>query len=1013
MAITRMMLWAMLIIVSGPLIGSAAGEVKPKAKIFEALYSGTGSWDADSLGNHRAVLRVTQPAAAVFARIPWRRRDHEPEKKNALVVDATTGARIRNVHWLTVNREFSDVVFQPRTVPGEYYVYYMPSRMKGSRNYPKGYYLPWESTADSAWLVNQSLQHWFHSSPPSLPAAEFVQMQSIDRFNSYFPMEFIAAAAEVRQMMADRPGDQYLLFPEARENPIRMTTDLPYKWILEGPGKPVTGSADRGEFFAFQIGLFAARTAIRNVNVTISDLRSRSGRVISSSGFMSFNTGGVDWSGKPFRKVCAVEQGKIQPLWMGVQVPPDATPGRYDATIIVAPEGLRPSGLNVVLNVTNDAVRDHGDGDPSRLTRLRWLNSQIAADDGIVPPFSPVIRRGNVVSILGRNLVLSRSGFPMSIASSFTPEVTHLGNERREMLAGPIRLVIEREQGGPIHLRSAPVAFVRETEGLVSWSGRSTAGVFDVAVDGAMEFDGFVDFRVTLTARDEASLHDIRLEIPLEKSVARYMMGMGVKGGERPERFSWAWDVRKNQDAVWVGDVNAGLQLSFRDENYVRPLNTNFYLSRPLNMPPSWSNGGRGGFRFDAGDSGKVILQSFSGPRKVAPGEKLHFNWSMLLTPFKCVDTDNHWRTRYYHKYVPVEEIRRSGANTINVHHATEANPYINYPFLRPEAMKHYVDSAHARALKVKIYYTVRELSSRAPELFALRSLGDEVLAFGPGGGFPWLQEHLDSNYIAAWFVPELQDAAVINSGVSRWHNYYVEGLNWLAKNVGIDGLYIDDVAFDRTTMKRVRRVLDRNRPGALIDLHSANQFNPRDGFANSANLYLEHFPYLDRIWFGEYFDYNAPPDYWLIEMSGIPFGTMGEMLENGGNPWRGMVYGMTNRLPWAGDPTPLWKVWDQFGMDGSQMVGYWSPRCPVKTGNPKVLSTAYLKSGSALISLASWDPDTVGCVLTLDWKVLGLDSSKASIRAPAIKDFQDARSFTPGEKIPVAPGKGWLLILN
>jgi hypothetical protein len=87
------------------------------------------------------------------------------------------------------------------------------------------------------------------------------------------------------------------------------------------------------------------------------------------------------------------------------------------------------------------------------------------------------------------------------------------------------------------------------------------------------------------------------------------------------------------------------------------------------------------------------------------------------------------------------------------------------------------------------IYYTVRELSNRAPELFALRSLGDEVFLPSPGGGFSWLQEHLGGNYIAGWLVPDLEDAAVVNSGVSRWHNYYVEGLNWLVKNAGIDGL--------------------------------------------------------------------------------------------------------------------------------------------------------------------------------------------------------------------------------
>ena len=64
--------------------------------------------------------------------------------------------------------------------------------------------------------------------------------------------------------------------------------------------------------------------------------------------------------------------------------------------------------------------------------------------------------------------------------------------------------------------------------------------------------------------------------------------------------------------------------------------------------------------------------------------------------------------------------------------------------------MKAYIDEAHSKGMKVKIYYTVRELSNRALEIFALRSLGDEILSYGPGGGFSWLQEHLVSDYIAA-----------------------------------------------------------------------------------------------------------------------------------------------------------------------------------------------------------------------------------------------------------------------
>ena len=143
-----------------------------------------------------------------------------------------------------------------------------------------------------------------------------------------------------------------------------------------------------------------------------------------------------------------------------------------------------------------------------------------------------------------------------------------------------------------------------------------------------------------------------------------------------------------------------------------------------------------------------------------------------------------------------------------------------------------------------------------------------------------------------------------------------------------------------------------------MIDLHSANQFNEKDGFANSANLYLEHFPYLDRLWFGEYFDYDMPPEFWIVEVSGIPYGLMGEMLWEGGNKWRGMIYGMTGRNPGYGvDNRPLWNFWDEVGLKGSEMIGYWVSDNPVKTGKERTLATVYRKMGQkAVISLATWE---------------------------------------------------------
>jgi hypothetical protein len=979
---------------------------------------GVGTWDAATLGNHRAVIRVEAKADAVLARIPWRRRDLNPQDKAVFVYDATTGNRILNVYRSDIGRESGVIVFQPQTVPGDYYVYYLPYKTEG-RNYPKVTYIAPEATADPGWLAANRLnpEAGTEDRAGRLPAARLVQFQSIDAFDSFYPMEVIATRAETDALLARHPNADYLTFPESREFPIRMTRDLPYRWIEAGARGEVRGRADRGEYFSFQVGVWAARKEIGDLAARFAGLRRKGGtEEIPASAFTCFNLEGVDWKGNDFRRTCAVPLGKVQALWMGVAVPADAVPGTYAGEVVIAPQGMAETGIPVELGVTDQVRADAGDDEPPRLSRLRWLNSRIALDDGIVKPYTPLTVADRTIGCLGREVRLSAAGLPESIRSYFAPEATELRAKATEVLTAPMAFIVETAQGRALRFKGDGVRITKRAEGAVAWEADSRSGDWTLSLKARMEFDGFVDVRADLIPGAAGEVRDIRLEIPVSPAVAKYMMGMGVKGGFRPARFEWRWDETKNQDSLWVGDVNAGLQCAFRDENYVRPLNTNFYLLKPLRLPPSWWNEGKGGFRFSPSRDGRTLLMTAtSGPRAVRTGEPLHFYFSLLLTPFKPVDARAQWMTRYYHAFKPLDEIQATGANTVNVHHATAINPYINYPFWRPAEMKAYIDDAHLRGMKVKIYDTVRELSNRAAELFALTSLGEEVLIGGPGGGFSWLQEHLEPDYIAGWFVPELQDAALITSGTSRWHNYYVEGLDWLVRNVGIDGLYIDDVAFDRTVMKRVRKVLERGRPGgALIDLHSANQYNPRDGFANSANLYLEHFPYLDRLWFGEYFDYDSPPDYWLVEISGIPFGLMGEMLEKGGNRWRGMLYGMTARLPWAGDPRPLWKFWDAFGIQDTRMIGYWSPDCPVRTGRPDILATAYVKKGATLVAVASWAKAPARFPLIIDWKALGLDPKRTRMEAPGISEFQKEKSLPPGDfTVVVEPGLGRLFVLS
>ena len=127
------------------------------------------------------------------------------------------------------------------------------------------------------------------------------------------------------------------------------------------------------------------------------------------------------------------------------------------------------------------------------------------------------------------------------------------------------------------------------------------------------------------------------------------------------------------------------------------------------------------------------------------------------------------------------------------------------------------------------------------------------------------------------------------------------------------------------------------------------------------------------------------------------------------------MVYGMTNRLGWSdkSDPKPIWKFWDEMGIKGTEMMGYWSSRCPGKTNNSKVLATVYQKKGLALVSIASWADTTVNIRLQVNWKQLGIDPAKATITAPAVNNFQPAKQFAADEEIPVEKNKGWLLVIK
>jgi hypothetical protein len=851
------------------------------------------------------------------------------------------------------------------------------------------------------------------------------------------PVNNLSTTAALEKYANLLKNQSFLVFPEIRENPIKWFDSIPEAKIKDAlqPADFVL-TALPGEFFVYQLGVWALKTDVENLQIKFTDLKGKNGKTVAAGRMTCFNKGGTDFRGNPFSKEINIPSGRVQALWMAMDLE-GIEKGDYTGSVSVLANGKKQT-VPLRLKVAGEVVSNHGYNEGSRLSRLNWLNSTVGIDEKITKGYLPVKIEGKKITILGRTLTIAENGLPSSVTSFFGPSNQSMVEKGEPIVSKPFRFVIEMVNGEIIRLSPGKLTFSQQTPSKVVWSVINTSKLCDLECTGQMEFDGFVDYRLKLTAKSPLKVKDIRLEIPVEKAKAAYMMGLGHEGGFLTPDAKWKWDVSKNQDMLWVGAVNGGLRIKWKAENYVRPLVNIYYEFGPLKLPPSWGNEGKGGVIVGQTNN-DVVINAYSGDREMKSGEHLNYDFELLITPFRLIDRQNKFNDRYYHgggtnTSVKIANAKKAGANIINIHHAEDIYPFINYPYLdaNVKELKQLVDNAHKENMRMKLYYTTRELTKNLPEFWAFNSLGGEVIFPGPGnasrtealhpkGPNEWLIKNMREKYIPAWYnlVKEGKfkgetDLSVITTPDSRLNNFYIAGLDWMVQNMGIDGVYIDDAALDRFTLRRARKVIDQYRPEGRMDLHSWNHFNKWAGFASCLNLYMDLLPYFDLVWIGEGRDYNRLPDHWLIEVSGIPFGLPGQMLEGGGNPWRGMVYGITNRAGWTKNiPDYLWKFFDEYRFSEREMIGYWDKNCPVTCSNPLVKASVYKNAGDVIIAVANWTEKDQDISMAIDWAKLGTDPKKSEISIPELKDFQAKQMTVSLDKITIPGEKGYLILLK
>lgn len=588
---------------------------------METIYrTAAKPWELNgNVGNHRLVVSISQPGEYVGIRVNWRRRDLHPERCGVLAYRLADNRAV-NVKAVTVSRRYGEFVLEAPEA-GEYALYYMPCKRLG----------------DSWWnpVIEYSKEafpscdpEWEQRIPADLPQGQVTAIESRTEFDSFYPMEIPAWPEEAEALLKQAGDVPFIVFPERREYPVRMLFELPYRWVEQGLRKAFSGTARPDEYYVFQLAVLARE----NLEEISLEYRCFSGDIPIDSGDVTcYNRDGVDWLGRPFTKTISCPKGRIQPLWFGLMLPGDRT-GELSFEIVLSAAG-HSEATAIRIRSEGEPIANHGDGELWRLSRLRWLNSSIGMGDIAVKPYSPVWRKGNMLSCLGRSVALGENGLPAGIVSYFDQSI-RIGEKALPILRSPVEFSV-RTPDGKVDFSGFSGTAIREEPGIFEPETMGSAKGLSLKVRNSLEYDGHMETFLTLTAEKETELTDISLGLALTPECSRYMMGMGREGGKSPASWEYRWDESRANNFVWIGGVNGGLHIKLKHTQEVWEI----YNYEKTGLPDSWANKGKGGCRITFGENGADLL-AYSGSRILKAGESVTFRYSLQITPLKELDSD-------------------------------------------------------------------------------------------------------------------------------------------------------------------------------------------------------------------------------------------------------------------------------------------------------------------------------------------------------------------------------------
>lgn len=456
-----------------------------------------------------------------------------------------------------------------------------------------------------------------------------------------------------------------------------------------------------------------------------------------------------------------------------------------------------------------------------------WIGNKIGCEDIIVPPYKPLVVKGNTVSHLLRDFIFGKNGLPAAVKAA--------GDD---VLSAPIDFVVTTP-GGVLKAKKSDFKFTKKSQTRVEFTATTQYPGLKVKLDAWMEYDGFLFYTMQLIPESSIKINSFAMKIPYKNAFLFHYGNQEIRTNHSyyciPEDLPGTgkiWDTKgvkvdnlktKFLPYFWIGEHKRGL----------------FWFAE---SDKGWSNRmENSGYDLHREKDGKVymLVKFINVPVELKKTREIQFGF--LATPIKPT--------------VVGQELSYKWDHTMGMGVLTVGFEMLDTWMTQQLAYKN--KSSHVVYLAGNLYnageseyrYFSDEVKRFPPSDYTLSMGSLKYKVKGPRGD-SYLLNYID-------WTPELRD-------------FYVWRMEKILRETGMDGIYLDNAypSFFTDMQKSGKLCYVREdgkiQPGSHILIvrdffkrlavlcHKYNKRYPRFVIHNTAAQYLPRYTFTDVGYGGE-----------------------------------------------------------------------------------------------------------------------------------------------------------------